>query len=135
MRREQDRLKELGKGFERDCRKHFEQGCINLRRAETAESALAGKERECEELRAKADAEMERVKACEHIAELRKQVEQLLIAMGWLEGYFINNIDGGGRHGCPWCYKASNMDKPWCDIEHTPDCVIGKALQPSETKP
>lgn len=38
MRAEKERVLGIGQQFERDARKHFDQSCQNLRRAETAES-------------------------------------------------------------------------------------------------
>lgn len=64
--------------------------------------------------------------------------EKLREAIGWLEEHFRVNIDGGGNHACPWCYK-SRHEQPWAEIDHAPDCVIGQALaqpcqQPQEPK-
>jgi hypothetical protein len=60
-------------------------------------------------------------------------------ALSWIENWFRMNIDGGGNHACPWCYKHTDSDvnDSWKTIEHSPDCLIGKALaaQPTAQTP
>lgn len=58
---------------------------------------------------------------------LRAENQRLQKALFWLEGWFESNVDDGGRHACPWCYKSED-DKQWAEVKHTPDCVIGAAL-------
>lgn len=62
--------------------------------------------------------------------------DALKVAIAWLEQGFKND-QGGGKHHCPWCYKAShfgNEEDGWADFHHTPDCIIGKALIPAKTE-
>lgn len=55
--------------------------------------------------------------------------ESLAAAIEWLERWFYENsqFDGNGNHACPWCYCHEGQ-KPWRDIKHSSDCIIGHAL-------
>jgi hypothetical protein len=54
-------------------------------------------------------------------------------AFDWIEEWFRQNNEGGGKHHCPWCYHSHDDGihadgADWKDIEHDPNCLIGEAL-------
>ena len=56
------------------------------------------------------------------------QLHSAQSALKWLEDWFRDNIDAGGKHACPFCYMAEEQ-KSWAEITHADGCVIGKALK------
>jgi len=65
------------------------------------------------------------------VEELRELNAELLIVIGWLEGWFQINSDGGGNHACPYCY-LSNKNEPWNTIKHSNGCLIGDTIAKAE---
>ena len=43
---------------------------------------------------------------------------------------FQTDVEGGGKHHCPYCLKSRNDDDyTWKDIEHEKNCIIGDILK------
>lgn len=80
------------------------------------------------------DLESERVNEAvkEENETLSRQAASMREALGWLEEHIRVNLEGGGVHHCPWCYKRKEDDSKngadWKDIQHSSDCMIGAAL-------
>jgi len=65
------------------------------------------------------------------IRTLRLANERMREILAWIEEYFVVNVDGGGRHGCPYCYVSSD-GKKWAEMSHADGCLFAALSTPDD---